>query len=43
MQIMKQSIRILSLAIIKTEDAIEIDTSNLTIDEVVSKVLDIVE
>ena len=27
----------------KTEDAIEIDTSNLTIDEVVSKVLEIVE
>ena len=26
----------------KTEDAIEIDTSNLTIDEVVSKVLEIV-
>ena len=27
----------------KTEDAIEIDTSNLTVDEVVSKVLEIVE
>ncbi|HBJ05535.1 MAG TPA: cytidylate kinase, partial [Erysipelotrichaceae bacterium] len=28
--------------LVKTEDAIEIDTSDLTIDEVVSKVLDIV-
>ena len=51
MQIMRQSIRILSQEIMhreisplqKTEDAIEIDTSNLTIDEVVSKVLEIVE
>ena len=51
---MRQSIKILSQEIIrdthreisplqKTEDAIEIDTSNLTIDEVVSKVLEIVE
>lgn len=30
------------LPLVKTEDAIEIDTSDLTIDEVVSKVLDIV-
>lgn len=29
--------------LVKTEDAIEIDTSSLTIDEVVSKVLDLVE